>query len=207
MQKLNDFIKLVPKLPLILQVLLIPVLAILLVVTISPVVVVFFVLLCGKRYWKGFAEKFIEQKNQEINRVLNQVQVVDDVIKLELEHPVGIDNSEASKEELGKVLKVFQTSRHNLHKANAELDEAIKDFFFNEEGSKLKAKLPAWLIVKRLPENWRRDLADRRREWIKTGCSEQFIYFKTIRCLLEMGWAALIIKCQDFIDKKTMKRN
>lgn len=207
-KKFNNFLKLVPKLPVLLQALLIPVLAILWVVTISPVVIVFFVLLCGKKYLKGFIEKFIEQKNQEINRVLNKVQVIDDVIKLqlELENTLLFDNLEASKEELEKAITTFQTSRRNLHQANAQLDEAIKDFFSDEEDSKLKPKLPVWRLVKKLPENWRRDLADRRREWIKAGYSESFIYFKTLEWILEMGWAALMIKWEDFYNAKAKKK-
>ncbi|MDY6902066.1 MAG: hypothetical protein SWZ49_28945 [Cyanobacteriota bacterium] len=197
--------------PIILQALLIPVLALLLFVCISPVLISFIILFCGKRYLKGFLDNFIEQKNQEINRVSNKLEKIYDKAILQIETLDKIDNalgnktSPSTQYEIGLSLETFQNSKQGLQNANAEFDEAVKSFFDDNPKSKPSPKLPIWILSK-LREDWRRDIIEKRRSDIKSGCTGIFLQLKTIKYLMSMYWASLMIKLQDFWDGYTSNK-
>lgn len=204
-KSIYKFLKLVPKLPIILQALLIPVLAILFFVCISPVLISFIVFYYGKSYLKEFVENFIEQKNHSINRITNKLDKIYDKAILQIETLDKIDNALGNKtlpptqHEIAKSIETFQKSKQGLQNANAEFDEAVKSFFDGNPKSKPSSKLPIWILSK-LREDWRRDIVEKRGSDINSGCKGILLQLKTIKYLMEMYWASLIIKFQDFRD-------
>lgn len=211
-KNINKFLKLVPKLPIILQALLIPVLALLWFICISPVLISFIILFCGKRYLKGFADNFIEQKNQEINRISNKLENIYESAILQIETLDKIDNalgnktSPSTQHEIALSLETFQNSKQGLQNANAEFDEAVKSFFDDNLKSKPSPKLPIWILSK-LREDWRRDIIEKRRFDIKSGCTGIVLQLKTIQYLMSMYWASLMIKLQDLSDSHASNKS
>lgn len=204
-KNIDKFLKLVPKLPIILKALLIPALAILSFVCISPVLISFIVLYYGKSYLKEFVENFIEQKNHSINLITNKLEEIYDKAILQIETLDKIDNalgnnaSPPTQYEIAKSIETFQKSKQGLQNANAEFDEAVKSFFDDNSKSKPSPTLPIWILSK-LREDWRRDIVEKRRSDINSGCKGIVLQLKTIKYLMEMYWASFIIKIQDYID-------
>jgi hypothetical protein len=210
MKSFNKFLKLVLKLPIILQIMMLPVLALLLLLSILVVVISFLVLFCGRHKIKTFMEQFLEQKNQEINTVISKIEMMDDVIKFTLQsenqcNDGDRDNLLQAQRDVEDAMKILQTSRKNFQDANAEFNEAIKDFCSDSQKSKRRPKLPAWL-VKKLPVDWRSDLEELQRDWIDSGCSRLVFQLRTTQRLLEMGWAKLMIRWSDYRDSNTTKQ-
>jgi hypothetical protein len=204
-KNIDKFLKLVPKLPIILQALLIPVLAILFFVCISPVLISFIVFYYGKSYLKKFVENFIEQKNHSINLITNKLEKIYDkaILKIEtldkIDNALGNNASPPTQYEIAKSIETFQKSKQGLQNANAEFDEAVKSFFDDNPKSKPSPKLPIWILSK-LREDWRRDIVEKRVSDINSGYKGILLQLKTIKYLMEMYWASLIIKFQDFRD-------
>lgn len=172
-------------------------------------IILFVIALCCKQQIKPFIERFVDQKNQGINQALNKIEKI-----YELQLQIGFNNDckdidssilLQTQQDLEKAIKTFQDSRESLHNANVEFDEAIKDFFSDNQSSIRKPKLPVW-IVKKLPEDWRSDLEELQRNWIKSGCSGLVFHLRTTRCLLGMGWAKLRIRWEDYRDGNTTKK-
>ncbi len=206
----DKFLKLVPKLPIILQVVLLPLLALLLFLSLSVVVVSFIVVFCRRHELKTFLGQFVEQKDQEMNRVISKVEMMYEALKLQLQSGNNCNNGDSNnllqaQHEVEEAIKTFQASRKTLQNANAEFNEAIKDLFSDAQQSKPRSNLPAWL-VKKLPEDWRSDLEELQRGWIKSGCSGLVFQLRTTQRLLEMGWAKLMIRWQDFRDGNATKQ-
>ncbi|MBD2681564.1 MULTISPECIES: hypothetical protein [Nostoc] len=210
MESFNKFLKLVPKLPIILQIVLLPVLVLLWLVPTLIVVISFIVLFCGRHRIKTFMEQFVEHKDQEINRVISKIEMMDDAIKFTLQSGNQCnygdrDNLLQAQHELEDAIKILQTSRKNFQNANAEFNEAIKDFCSKPKKFKHRPKLPAW-IVKKLPEDWRSDLEELQHDWIDSECSRLVFQLRTTQRLLEMGWAKLMIRWSDYRDGNTTKQ-
>lgn len=85
MKKLNNWIKLIPKLPLILQVLLMPALVILLLLSVSTVIISFSVLFFRRHKLQEFMKQFVDSKNEEMNRVIKKIETKYKAIKLQIE--------------------------------------------------------------------------------------------------------------------------
>lgn len=207
-KNIDKFLKLVPKLPIILQGLLLPVLIVLWLISALFSLfslIPFIVFYCGKPFFKGFVKDFLEQKNQEINRITNKLEKIYDKAILQIETLDKIDNalgnnaSPPTQYEIAKSIETFQKSKQGLKNANAEFDEAVKSFFDDNPKSKPSPKLPIWILSK-LREDWRRDIVEKRRSDINSGCTGVVLQLKTIKYLMEMYWASLIIKFQDFRD-------
>ncbi|NJM20455.1 MAG: hypothetical protein HC907_17965 [Richelia sp. SM1_7_0] len=204
-KNIDKFLKLVPKLPIILQALLIPVLIVLWLISILFSLISFIVFYCGKPFFKGFVKDFLEQKNQEINRITNKLEKIYDKAILQIETLDKIDNalgnnaSPPTQYEIAKSIETFQKSKQGLQNANAKFDEAVTSFFDDNPKSKPSPKLPIWILSK-LREDWRRDIVEKRRSDINLGCKGMVLQLKTIKYLMEMYWASLMIKSQDFRD-------
>ncbi|BAY84369.1 hypothetical protein NIES267_38650 [Calothrix parasitica NIES-267] len=205
-KNIDKFLKLVLKLPIILQALLLPVLGILWLISVLFSLfslIPFIVFYCGKPFFKGFVKDFLEQKNQEINRITNKLEKIYDKAILQIETLDKIDNalgnnaSPPTQYEIAKSIETFQKSKQGLQNANAEFDEAVKSFFDDNPKSKLSPKLPIWILSK-LREDWRRDIVEKRSSDINSGCTGVVLQLKTIKYLMEMYWANLIIKIQDY---------
>ncbi|MCC5668007.1 hypothetical protein LC653_30070 [Nostoc sp. CHAB 5784] len=210
MKSFDKFLKLVPKLPIILQIALLPVLALLWLLPTLVVVISFLVLFCGRHRIKTFMEQFLEQKDQEISRVISKIEMMDSSIKFTLKsenqcNDGDRDNLLQAQREIEDTIKILQTSRKNFQNANVEFNEAIKDFFSDSQKSKRRPKFPAWL-VKKLPVDWRSDLEELQRDWIDSGCSRLVFKLRTTQCLLSMGWAKLMIRWSDYRDSNTTKQ-
>ncbi|GAB1544601.1 hypothetical protein NUACC21_72770 [Scytonema sp. NUACC21] len=155
-------------------------------------------------------EQFVEQKNQEMNQAISKIETIYEAIKLQIQidkhHHNGenSNNLQQAKGEVEDAIKTLQISKQNLYKANAEFDEAIKDFLCDTEQLKQRPKLPVWL-VKKLPEEWRSDLEELQRDWINSGCSWLVFQLRTFQRLLEMSWAFLMIRWQDLRDGNATK--
>ena len=162
--------------------------------------------LCGKPFFTGFVKDFLEQKNQEINRITNKLEKIYDKAILQIETLDKIDNalgnnaSPPTQYEIAKSIETFQKSKQGLQNANAEFDEAVKSFFDDNSKSKPSPTLPIWILSK-LREDWRRDIVEKRRSDINSGCKGIVLQLKTIKYLMEMYWASFIIKIQDYIDR------
>lgn len=210
-KNINKFLKLVPKLPIILQALLIPVLVLLWFICISPALISFIVLYCGKPYLKGFVKNFIEQKNHEINRITNKLDKIYDKAILQIEtldkinNALGNNTSPSTQHEIAKSILSFQNSKQGLQNANAEFDEAVKSFFDDNLELKPSPTLPIWILSK-LREDWRRDIVEKRRSLINSGCTGIVLRLKTIQYLMEMYGASLMIKYQDFCSGYTSSK-
>ncbi|MEL6458571.1 MAG: hypothetical protein AAFQ91_10030 [Cyanobacteria bacterium J06621_15] len=207
-KNIDKFLKLVPKLPIILQALLLPVLIALWLISVLFSLfslIPFIVFYCGKPFFKGFVKDFLEQKNQEINRITNKLEKIYDKAILQIETLDKIDNalgnnaSPPTQYEIAKSIETFQKSKQGLQNANAEFDEAVKSFFDDNSKSKPSPTLPIWILSK-LREDWRRDIVEKRRSDINSGCKGIALQLKTIKYLMEMYWASFIIKIQDYID-------
>lgn len=207
-KNIDKFLKLVPKLPIILQGLLLPVLIVLWLISALFSLfslIPFIVFYCGKPFFKGFVKDFLEQKNQEINRITNKLEKIYDKAILQIETLDKIDNalgnnaSPPTQYEIAKSIETFQKSKQGLKNANAEFDEAVKSFFDDNPKSKPSPKLPIWILSK-LREDWRRDIVEKRRSDINSGCTGVVLQLKTIKYLMEMYWASLIIKIQNLRD-------
>lgn len=207
-KNIDKFLKLVPKLPIILQALLLPVLIVLWLISALFSLfslIPFIVFYCGKPFFKGFVKDFLEQKNQEINRITNKLEKIYDKAILQIETLDKIDNalgnnaSPPTQYEIAKSIETFQKSKQGLKNANAEFDEAVKSFFDDNPKSKPSPKLPIWILSK-LREDWRRDIVEKRRSDINSGCTGVVLQLKTIKYLMEMYWASLIIKIQNLRD-------
>jgi len=205
-KNIDKFLKLVPKLPIILQALLLPVLIVLWLISILFSLfslIPFIVFYCGKPFFKGFVKDFLEQKNQEINRITNKLDKIYDKAILQIETLDKIDNalgnnaSPPTQYEIAKSIETFQKSKQGLKNANAEFDEAVKSFFDDNPKSKPSPKLPIWILSK-LREDWRRDIVEKRRSDINSGCTGVVLQLKTIKYLMEIYWASLMIKIQDY---------
>lgn len=205
-KNIDKFLKLVPKLPIILQGLLLPVLIVLWLISALFSLfslIPFIVFYCGKPFFKGFVKDFLEQKNQEINRITNKLEKIYDKAILQIETLDKIDNalgnnaSPPTQYEIAKSIETFQKSKQGLKNANAEFDEAVKSFFDDNPKSKPSPKLPIWILSK-LREDWRRDIVEKRRSDINSGCTGVVLQLKTIKYLMEMYWASLMIKIQDY---------
>lgn len=207
-KNIDKFLKLVPKLPIILQGLLLPVLIVLWLISALFSLfslIPFIVFYCGKPFFKGFVKDFLEQKNQEINRITNKLEKIYDkaILKIEtldkIDNALGNNASPPTQYEIAKSIETFQKSKQGLQNANAEFDEAVKSFFDDNPKSKPSPKLPIWILSK-LREDWRRDIVEKRGSDINSGYKGILLQLKTIKYLMEMYWASLIIKFQDFRD-------
>ena len=207
-KNIDKFLKLVPKLPIILQALLLPVLIALWLISVLFSLfslIPFIVFYCGKPFFTGFVKDFLEQKNQEINRITNKLEKIYDKAILQIETLDKIDNALGNNAslpvqyEIAKSIETFQKSKQGLQNANAEFDEAVKSFFDDNSKSKPSPTLPIWILSK-LREDWRRDIVEKRRSDINSGCKGIVLQLKTIKYLMEMYWASFIIKIQDYID-------
>ncbi|MGB3656230.1 MAG: hypothetical protein WBA41_34150 [Rivularia sp. (in: cyanobacteria)] len=204
-KNIDKFLKLVPKLPIILQALLLPVLIVLWLISISFPFISFIVFYCGKPFFKGFVKDFIEQKNQGINRITNKLDKIYNEAILQIETLDEIDDALGNKTspptqyEIAKSILSFQKSKQGLKNANAEFYEAVKSLFDDNPKSKPSSKLPIWILSK-LREDWRRDIVEKRDSDINSGCKGILLQLKTIKYLIEMYWASLRIKFQDFRD-------
>ncbi|BAZ30333.1 hypothetical protein NIES4074_27890 [Cylindrospermum sp. NIES-4074] len=228
MTNFNKFLKLVPKLPIMLQILLLLPLALLWLLTQSFVIVSVIILVCVlflyRHKLKVFVEHFVEQKDQEINRVIGKIEIIHEELKLKLQSD-NSDNSDnrenllESQSKLENIIKNLQTSRDSFHDAiaifnesisglneeNQKFNKRINALFSNSEKSNKQPKLPV-LLAKRLSEDWCSDLEELQSHWVNSGCSALVVQLRTIKCLVEMGWAKLMIRWQDYLDSKTTQQ-
>lgn len=136
-KNIDKFLKLVPKLPIILQALLLPVLIVLWLISILFSLfslIPFIVFYCGKPFFKGFVKDFLEQKNQEINRITNKLEKIYDKAILQIETLDKIDNalgnnaSPPTQYEIAKSIETFQKSKQGLKNANADNGADVSNF-------------------------------------------------------------------------------
>lgn len=225
MTNFNKLLKLVPKLPIMLQILLLLPLALLWLLTQSFVIVSVIILVCVLFFYghklKVFVEHFVEQKDQEINRVICKIEMIYEELELKLQY----DNSNnrnnllESQSKLEDIIKNLQTSRDSFHEAiaifnesiaglneeNQKFNKRINALFSNSEKSNKQPKLPV-LLAKRLSEDWCSDLEELQSHWVNSGCSALVVQLRTIKCLVEMGWAKLTIRWQDYLDSKATQQ-
>lgn len=200
-KNINKFLELVPKLPII-QILLKFLIESIAFVCRLLYLILFLVFFFGKRYFKGIVNNFIEKKNHSIKRIINKLDKIYElaiiVIEIEnkLDNALGNKTSASTQKELIESIENLQNSKQGLQSANAEFDEAVKSFFDDDE-SKPSPTLPIWILSK-LREDWRRDIIEKRRTLINSGCTGIFLRLKTIKYLMEMYWASLMIKYQNF---------
>lgn len=226
MQKfLTKFVDLLNKaknLPEVLQCALLPLLVIF-TLLIAPVLIV-------NNLWKDiqifsknvviqkFTEQLLEVKQRHSNRLIGRIEKFEDAVKTrnEIEQLLDaivkgqkivsnknetIDKLQKVKYKLNRVAHGLDLSREDLRKLNAEIYSITQKYLQYSYHS----QLTLWL-VKNLPEDWCFDLEELRSEWISSGCMGIVLQLQTIRCLLEMGWAKLMIKWQDFCDGSAIKQ-
>lgn len=172
--------------------------------------------LFGRRYFKGIVNNFIEKKNHSIKCILNKLDKIYElailVIEIEnkLDNALGNNTFASTQKELIESIENLQNSKQGLQSANAEFDEAVKSFFDDNDESKPSPTLPIWILSK-LREDWRRDIVEKRRTLINSGCTGIFLRLRTIKYLMEMYWASLMIKYQDsrygYTDSKAINKS
>ncbi len=83
----------------------------------------------------------------------------------------------------------------------SEMEENLYQELLEGKQTQQCAKLSSWL-VRILPEDWRSDLDELHRVWLSEGRSRLVVSLITLRVLLEMLWAGIWIKWEDFISPR-----
>ncbi len=141
--------------------------------------------------WRQEVLNFTQEQSQYVKDMRHYIRTLDMSRFSEAEIQVLTKQKLQRLEQMEAQAQALNMRVQSLDQDYQHLVASFEKLGFNE---KLRAQLPYWMAIK-LPEDWRQALVERRRQWVAEQQPRLIFYFKTAEALLQMIWAAILIRC------------